>query len=157
VDRCDRYEINGSKTVYDTIDGEVLLINVETGNYYQLPEVGTDVWHCLEAGMDVAQIASRLAARYDGAAPAEIESSIGRFIAQLVEEGLVVHAPADGREAPASAVGPAEPEVGPARRPFSAPVLHKHTDLQGLLLVDPIHDVDEQGWPAIAPRNDSAQ
>jgi hypothetical protein len=32
---------------------------------------------------------------------------------------------------------------------FVAPVLHKHTDMQDLLLLDPIHEVDETGWPSV--------
>jgi hypothetical protein len=27
------------------------------------------------------------------------------------------------------------------------PLLRKYTDMRDLLLLDPIHDVDEQGWP----------
>ena len=28
------------------------------------------------------------------------------------------------------------------------PVLNKYTDMQDLLLIDPIHDVEAHGWPA---------
>jgi len=31
---------------------------------------------------------------------------------------------------------------------FDAPVLHSYTDMQDVLLLDPIHDVDETGWPS---------
>jgi hypothetical protein len=31
-------------------------------------------------------------------------------------------------------------------------VLQKYTDMADLLLLDPIHEVDEQGWPQPAPR-----
>ena len=30
---------------------------------------------------------------------------------------------------------------------FVTPELHKFTDMQELLLVDPIHEVTEEGWP----------
>jgi len=33
------------------------------------------------------------------------------------------------------------------RQPFSAPVLNAYTDMEELLLLDPIHDVDQAGWP----------
>jgi hypothetical protein len=29
--------------------------------------------------------------------------------------------------------------------------LHKYTDMEELLLLDPIHDVDETGWPNKSP------
>jgi hypothetical protein len=32
--------------------------------------------------------------------------------------------------------------------PFQKPLLQKYTDMEALLLVDPIHEVDEEeGWP----------
>ena len=34
---------------------------------------------------------------------------------------------------------------------FEAPVLEKYTDMQTLLLVDPVHEVDDRGWPHEAP------
>jgi hypothetical protein len=45
--------------------------------------------------------------------------------------------------------GPAAPDdPAPAERAtFIAPVLAVYTDMQDLLLLDPIHDVDEIGWP----------
>jgi len=35
------------------------------------------------------------------------------------------------------------------RPPFTKPELHKFTDMQDLLLFDPIHEVDESGWPNV--------
>ena len=34
---------------------------------------------------------------------------------------------------------------------YAAPKLATYSDLQDLLLLDPIHDVDETGWPAARP------
>jgi hypothetical protein len=33
------------------------------------------------------------------------------------------------------------------REPFAAPALNTFSDMQELLLLDPIHEVDEAGWP----------
>ena len=33
------------------------------------------------------------------------------------------------------------------RAPFVAPELKRYADMQDLLLLDPVHDVDEKGWP----------
>ena len=33
------------------------------------------------------------------------------------------------------------------RPEFTIPELHMHTDMQEFLLVDPIHEVDDSGWP----------
>ncbi len=39
----------------------------------------------------------------------------------------------------------ADPE--PATRDYEEPKLGKHTDMQELLLLDPVHEVGETGWP----------
>ena len=47
-----------------------------------------------------------------------------------------------------------EPHVLPEpQEGFVAPQLHKYTDMQELLLLDPIHDVDQEGWPATTESN----
>ena len=33
---------------------------------------------------------------------------------------------------------------------YQAPSLEKYSDLQDLLLIDPIHEADESGWPSVA-------
>ena len=35
--------------------------------------------------------------------------------------------------------------------PFVTPTLSRYTEMQDLLLLDPIHDVDDSGWPRRAP------
>ena len=34
-----------------------------------------------------------------------------------------------------------------AKKPYTAPAVQKYDDLEDLLLLDPIHEVDEAGWP----------
>jgi hypothetical protein len=76
---------------------------------------------------------------------AYIESELGRFLGDLVTEGLLV--PAAGHAAPALG----EPE--PGRPKFTPPVLGKYTDMQELLLQDPVHEVDAAaGWPHPKPQ-----
>ncbi len=63
------------------------------------------------------------------------------FAVELEREGLVVPlaAPAATAEVPALSNG----------HVFAPPELHKYTDFQELLLLDPIHEVDQSlGWPA---------
>jgi hypothetical protein len=41
-------------------------------------------------------------------------------------------------------------EAPPAGVSFRAPRLEKHTDMQDLILLDPVHEVDPQrGWPHV--------
>jgi hypothetical protein len=34
---------------------------------------------------------------------------------------------------------------------FVTPCLQKYTDMEELLLIDPIHEIDEVGWPSARP------
>jgi hypothetical protein len=125
--------------MHETIEGEVMVIDIATGSYYSLRDSGAVVWQGVERGAAEAEIAQELARRYD--APAgEISSAVSRLLGELQAEGLVEQSEDAG---PPIVVDGAE---GP-REPFQAPVLEKHTDMQDLILLDPVHEVDARGWP----------
>jgi hypothetical protein len=65
----------------------------------------------------------------------------------LSTEGLVVPLEED-------AASPDSTNRQPLPEPsgFEPPVLEKFTDMQDLILLDPVHEVDERGWPHV-PRN----
>ena len=139
--------INTPTVVQDTIDGEVVIVNLKSGSYYSLDKVGAEIWSFLEHGEAIGQIVEGIAQRYDGART-EIESAIHKLIKELQEENLLVPAPQDNAAGPGDHTpGPSQP--GAQRTPFVAPTLQKYTDMQDLLLLDPIHDVDDKGWPTI--------
>ena len=73
----------------------------------------------------------------------EIRASIVGLISELLEEELIVPCTDLG------SVAPVESEVlsREGRTEFQRPVLRKFTDMQELLILDPIHEVDEAGWP----------
>lgn len=62
-----------------------------------------------------------------------------RFLGDLAAENLISAA-----EGSAPLLAPSDDD-GAAE--FPAPRLERYTDMQDLLLLDPIHDVDERGWP----------
>ena len=66
------------------------------------------------------------------------------YLKILREEELIEEAT---HEAPASTVCAAPVSSGGPRQPFRPPVLERHSDMQDLLVLDPIHDVGEMGWP----------
>ena len=133
-----RFKINGPDVIAESIDGEVIIINLNSGAYYSSLGSGGAVWQALLASYSVDEALDLLAESY-GAERHIIEGDVTRFVSQLVDEGLLVEVgddvPSDG--ATLEAVGVFEP-----------PVLSKYTDMQELLLLDPIHDIDPSvGWP----------
>jgi Coenzyme PQQ synthesis protein D (PqqD) len=155
-----RYRVNHPKVVNETIEGEVVILNLDRGHYYSLTSVGMEVWTMLERRDSVDEIMATLLRQYE--VPAHhLEQAIAKLIDEFQQEELVV--PTTGRpEDPSLGAAEAIPVSAPAstavatqKRPFEPPVLRKYTDMEDLLLLDPIHEADETGWPA--PRSDSGQ
>jgi hypothetical protein len=143
-----RYAVNSGQVISEIIDGEAVMINLTTGNYYSLNEVGAAIWDSIEAGASADEIVERLGGRYEGV-QSEIEKATTGLIEELLREELIVAAERDG-----SVVSAVEPVSD--RPPFQAPLLEKHTDMQDLILLDPVHEVGEQGWPHVKANGDAA-
>jgi hypothetical protein len=138
-----RVRINPEDVVHETVDGEVILIALQTGSYYSLEGAGAEVWAGLEAGRHVDEIASELEARY-AAEHGAIRRAVADLVDRLVSEQLVE---ADDAPAAAQATNGDRPSLAASAPAFPPPVLHKFTDMQDFLLVDPIHEVGDAGWP----------
>jgi hypothetical protein len=139
-----RYRVNSPRVMHETIEGEVIVIDLTTGSYYSLRASGAEVWHALERGLPEDAIADAVASRYDGA-PAEITAAVSALLQELSQEGLIESSNGAG-EAPPTEVSAAAHDDRPRER-FQPPVLEKHTDMQDLILLDPVHEVDARGWP----------
>ena len=116
------------------------MVNLETGSYYSLNPVGTYIWTALEDGADVDEIVNDLARTF-AADPAVVDPDLRAFVARLVGEGLIVPRPDDS-----AATRRRDGIVAGAT--YQAPTLDHYTDMQELLLLDPVHEVDATGWPA---------
>jgi hypothetical protein len=142
-----RLRVNSPNVIHETIEGEVILIDLGTGTYYSLRDAGAAAWQAIERGADEDEIQAALALRYEGSAD-EMREAVRRLVAELEAEGLI----RAESEADAPATGPPPSQNGTAaREPFRPPALEKHTDMQDLILLDPVHEVGAQGWPHPAP------
>ena len=142
---AERFRVNTPKVVHETIDGEVVIIHLDTGCYYSLDGVGAVIWDRLDHGATVGETGAWLGQHYP-AAQVEAAGLVVRLAGELQTEDLIVPL---NDPSPAAAER-AEPGA-PLPASFQPPVLRKHTDMQDLLLLDPIHEVDETGWPSIKP------
>ena len=139
--------VNSPHVIHETIDGEVIVINLASGNYYSVKGAGADVWDVIESspGADQNTIAAAVAARF-GRASDDVALEIGDFLDALRREELVA---ATGNGAAASMSPPNG--AGNGSKPFEPPLLEKYTDMQDLVLLDPVHEVGSTGWPAPKP------
>lgn len=139
----DSYEPAGQDVVSEEIDGEVIIVNLKNGNYYSLTQSATVIWSRLARGETLEQIHGALCRRYLGE-PGVMQQGLTDLIRALETEELIRRAAprADGNGAP-----PAEAAVdGP--EPYLPPLFERFTDMGDLLLLDPVHEVEDQkGWP----------
>lgn len=137
--------INRGSVSSDFVDGEVVAIHLGTGIYYSLRGPAALLWQAMDKPSDEARLIRTLAGQFE--VPAEqAGKDVEAFIQQLQAEQLIVATETAGGHEPASPPG--------ERRPYTVPQLERYADLQDLLLLDPIHEVGEQGWPHQPPKPD---
>lgn len=115
----------------EVIEGEAVIIDLESGVYYSLDKVGGRIWALLLEGRCLDEVGAAVVAEYlvdEETARRDLE----RLVAQLVEERLLEAQTAG----PAPAGAPAGP-AGPTRREYSAPELVAYRDMEDLLALDP--------------------
>jgi hypothetical protein len=137
-----KFRVNTPTVTHETIDGEAVIINLDSGNYYSLVEAGSFIWSLVERGASMTEVQQLVQQSYQGNAT-EIDRGVQELLAQLQQENLIV--PVDGADNLAELN--LSFQNGHEKPSFSAPLLNKFSDMQELLLLDPIHDVDEAGWP----------
>ncbi len=135
------YVIRGERLSHETLDGEVVIVDQISGVYFSLTGAGAEVWGMLVEPRSLAALGDALSARY---AAEGVHAAVEALVGELVAENLIVETPDEG-----VALGAIEVSAAP----WVVPRLEKFTDLQTLVLLDPIHDVDEDaGWPHTAAK-----
>ncbi len=135
------FRVNTPTVSHEIIDGEAVIINLETGNYYSLRGVGAKIWDLVERRLSITDICQSVSDVYEGPR-AEIDKSVLDLLSQLAAENLVV-----ALDSTETITSPLSIATEAEKRPFESPELQKFTDMQELLLLDPVHDVDDTGWP----------
>ncbi|MFP4977466.1 lasso peptide biosynthesis PqqD family chaperone [Paenibacillus sp. CN-4] len=70
------------------MDGEKVMLNVKNGKYYNLGEVGGEIWSALEAPASVSRVVDTIRETYDVSAE-KAEHDVLAFLRHLLDEGLV--------------------------------------------------------------------
>lgn len=139
--------INRPVVSSEVIDGEAIVINLENGSYYSMDGLAAELWRCIECNGSKAQMLGAMQARFADQ-QVNLTSDLERFVTGLLDERLVVVSePGVGAEGDAGAGEPFEFHF-PAGS-YQAPGWTKYDDMQDLLVLDPIHEVDDKGWPSV--------
>jgi hypothetical protein len=141
---AEHYRIQAGKVECETIDDEVIIIQFDTGNYYTLSGLGAFIWHVLDFQPTFSEILPHINAHYETETNAQFPAEIQSFLDELVGENLIE------RITNPQASSSADQDTPATRLRYETPVLERYSDMQALLVLDPIHEVDPQGWPHIA-------
>jgi len=138
-----RYKINSPYVVSEVFaDDEAAIINLKTGTYHSLNKMATAIWSLVEKGANVDELTAFAIGNH------EVEKTtagehIEQFLESLVKENLIV--PAESESEFTSGV-PSSDSNSAKKLAYDRPVLESYKDMQELLLLDPIHEVDETTW-----------
>ena len=132
------YRVNSGDVVHETIEGEVIAIDLARGSYYNIAGSGPRIWSQLVEGAS----ATSIAAGFEGETPEDVETQVAGLVERLAAESLIV-------ELPDRACNGGAPVPKPV--PFETPRFEKYTDMEDYFLLDPIHEVDASGWPNRPP------
>lgn len=131
-----RYAVPGTSIVSEAFDGDIVVLDLDSGRYFSFTDSGCALWEALVEG--IAPIA------LVGDGNVYTAEDVQKFLQELIEYRLL-----------ASVADPATLEVPDAMaakllQAKEKPAISVYDDLADLFLFDPIHDVEEQaGWPAV--------
>ena len=130
-----RYRTNSPTVVYEVIDGEAVIVNMENGSYYSIDDSGALIWDLINQGLSSDAICNSLAGKYTGSIE-EINAAVSGLIEKFLEEQLILKTGEAGdNKTPIAAASHETDKI-----PFRAPELRKYTDMEELLLLDPVHE-----------------
>ncbi|MEK3732511.1 MULTISPECIES: lasso peptide biosynthesis PqqD family chaperone [Paenibacillus] len=70
------------------MDGEKVMLNIESGKYYNLGRIGGRIWELAESPISVTGMVEQLVAEYE-IEPDTCRQQVERFVNQLATEGLI--------------------------------------------------------------------
>jgi hypothetical protein len=134
------FEINEHLISMERLEGEVIIVSFDNGKYYSTEYSGADILWLVKHKVNPKSWESLLSAKYGF--QDFPKNGIVSFLNKCVEEKIL-----------------AETSVSmdnEASRPddfivsgWNCPKLLAFSDLQDLLMVDPIHDSSLEGWPRL--------
>ncbi len=135
------YRINTPHIVSEVFaDEEAAIINLKTGNYYSLNKTATEIWTLIEKGLSFDEITLFIQNNFKFNNSFQSDE-IKQFVENLINEGLIAI-----NDAPSLVqTNPANPSTT-NQKEYEPPVIECYPDMQELLLLDPIHEVEETNW-----------
>lgn len=139
------WEIRSESISLERLDGETILINFDSGEYFSFVGPAADVLWLVDSGIERSAWAGILEVGFPGlSVDDEVNAGIDAFVGELQTAGIIRVVDGDG-------VSVGELPADYVRGEWTTPKVNANDDLADLLLIDPIHDADEEGWPEKRP------
>ena len=139
-----KYRINTPHIVSEVFgDEEAAVLNLKTGNYYSLNKTATEIWSLIGKESSLSDINSFICDSFNIKDSFQI-NEIEQFIEKLKTEDLIVadDAATLTNTSPVNAMD----TDSTSKKEYESPVIECYADMQELLLLDPIHEVEETNW-----------
>jgi hypothetical protein len=136
------YAVDNARIAHSTVDGEVIAVDFVNGRYFSMRSSAADIWLMLVAALPLGETIACF--QQNASEAARIDGEIRRFVAELVAADLLTP------NATASEVCAVTRDALLQPRPYTTPILEKFEDMSALIMLDPVHDVTELGWPHVA-------
>lgn len=126
------YKVKITDVISESLDGEMIIINLKTGTYHNLNESAATIWNYLIKGVDVDTLCSAI--QGDNT---DVKASLLTLIEDLLSHELIEKIPKIST-----------PIVEAIQMSPLGFACESYSDMKELLGLDPIHEVDEGvGWP----------
>jgi len=130
------YQMRSSQVTFERIDGELILISMDSGKYYSATGTAADIFYLIENKTPLNKFNEVLEKHFTHFDDSEILS----FVDKISSENLIEPCP--------------QPNIDHVDLPddyqrgiWVSPSIIEFSDLQDLILVDPVHDASLNGWP----------
>lgn len=138
------YKLNEEKMFFDMADGQAVVINFLSGMYYGTTSLGSVILERLVKGNAPEEILGAVQAL--PGCPEDFGVQMENFITELREKEILLEG--EKRQGGNEAIGEMALADG-----FTL-TLDEFSEVQDLILADPVHDVDvEEGWPVFKEEN----
>ena len=127
-----RLQSNSREVAAKVMDGEAIFINLSTGVYYSMNEVGTFIWELIDAGRTPDAAVEIVTGCYE-VSREQAKADVERLVSVLLEESIVIESDNEAKAGEFTGTETALTE----RKPYVAPELLIYRDMGDLLALDP--------------------
>ena len=85
----DTLVMRNSDMLTSKMDGEIVMMSIENGEYYGLDLIGSKIWELMENPLQVNEIIEQLLAEYD-VDPEECSKDTIEFLRALTDRNLII-------------------------------------------------------------------